>query len=72
MTWTYYERLPRFNTLRIHLSRDLLLLGILIFVKFIKEIILCVALRNASAEGTCSWLIFEQLMNVMTTLGLLP
>ena len=51
MTWTYYERLPRFNTLRIHLSRDLLLLDILIFVKFIKEIILCVALWNASAEG---------------------
>ena len=41
-----------FNTLRIHLSRDLLLSDILIFVKFIKEIILCVALWNASAEGS--------------------
>ena len=40
--------LHSFNTLRIHLSRDLLLLDILIFVKIIKEMILCVALRNAS------------------------
>ena len=36
-----------------HLSRDLLLLDILIFVKIIKEKILCVAFWNASAEGTC-------------------
>ena len=43
-----------FNTQRIHLSRDLLLSDILIFVIIIKEIILCVALSNASAEGTCS------------------
>ena len=39
-----------FNTLRIQLSRPLLLLDILIFVRIIKEIILCVALWNASAE----------------------
>ena len=51
MTSTYYTRLHSYNTLRIHLSRDLLLLDILIFVEFIKEIILCVALWNA--EGTC-------------------
>ena len=45
-----------FNTQRIHISRDLLLSDILIFVKIIKEMILCVALWNASAEGTCSHL----------------
>ena len=44
-----------FNTQRIHLSRDLLLSDILIFVKIIKEmILLCVALWNASAKGTCN------------------
>ena len=42
-----------FDTLRMHLSRDLLLLDILIFVKIIKEKILCVAFWNASAKGTC-------------------
>ena len=42
-----------FNTKRIHVSRDLLLSDILIFVKIIKEMILCVALWNASAEGIC-------------------
>ena len=37
MTWTYYvSRLHSFNTLRIHLSRNLLLLDILIFVKYYK------------------------------------
>ena len=38
------------GTLRIHLSRELLSLDILIFVKIVKEMILCVALWNASAE----------------------
>ena len=42
-----------FNTQRIHLSRDLLLSDILIFVKIIKEMILCVSLLNTCAEGTC-------------------
>ena len=42
-----------FNTQTIHLSRDLLLSDILKFVKILKEIILCVALWNASDEGTC-------------------
>ena len=46
----------QFNTLRMHLSRDFLLLDILIFVKILKEIILYVAFWNASAEGTCSML----------------
>ena len=48
MSW-----LHSFNTLRMDLSRDLLLLDILIFVKTIKGMILCVAFWNASAEGTC-------------------
>ena len=45
-----------FNTQRIHLSRDMLLSDILIFVEIIKEMILCVALWNASAEQliTCT------------------
>ena len=42
-----------FNTLKIQLSRALLLLDILIFVKIIKEIIVYVALWNASAKCTC-------------------
>ena len=42
-----------FNTQRIHLSRNLFLSDILTFVKIIKEMILCVALWNASADGTC-------------------
>ena len=52
MTWTYYVLwLHSFNTL-IQISRDLLLfIDILIFVKIIKEMILCGALWNASAEG---------------------
>ena len=37
----------QFNTLQMHLSMDLLLVDVLIFVKIIKEIILC-------AEGTCN------------------
>ena len=51
------------NTERIHSSRDFLLSDILIFVKIIKEMILCVALWNTCAEGTCvyeeggSWMI---------------
>ena len=34
-----------------HLSRDLLLVDVLIFVNIIKEIIVCVVFVNASAEG---------------------
>ena len=54
MTLTYYVSwLHSFDTLRIQLSRDLLSLDILIFVKIIKEMILRVALWNTNAEGIC-------------------
>ena len=42
-----------FNTHRIHLSRDLLLSDNTHICQNYKEMILCVALWNASAEGTC-------------------
>ena len=42
-----------FNTQRIHLSKDLFLSDILIFVNIMKEKMLCVALWSASAEGAC-------------------
>ena len=45
-----------FNTQRVHLSRDLLLSDILVFVNIIKEMILCVALRNASAKALVVYL----------------
>ena len=38
MTWTYYVFMAtQFNTLKMQLSRDLLLLDILIFVKIIRK-----------------------------------
>ena len=46
MTWTnYVSWLHSFNSLRMHLSRDLLLLDILIFVEIKEEIIICVKLH---------------------------
>ena len=56
MTWISYHIIlsyfmaAHFNTLRMHLSRDLLTSDILIFCKIIEEMILCVVFKNASAN----------------------